>query len=452
MRLLLNRNSFIMSDNISAPDSSITSLHTNHKPIRLIGMVIVFITFGLFGVWACFAPLDSSSLATGVVVVKSHKRTVQHLDGGIVSKIFAKDGDLVNEGDTLLLLDDTQIKAQLEIARGQNITLAAQVARLQAERDQLDKVIYPDLLNNPADARTTVAKQAEDNSFNSRRNAYSGEIAVLNQRISQISSKIKGLQGQVASKNQLVQSLSEEIHDLQELLAEGFADKQRLRELDRNRSMQTGEAAQITAEIATNQMLISETRLQVLQIQKQFQEQVAEKLSEAQSLLNDAIQRVTANQDKLDRVTIKAPASGMVLGLAVHTENGVITPGHPILDIVPQGAELIIEAQVSPMDIDRVVNGLEAEIRFSAFKQAQTPKMNGRVISISADRFVDEKTGQPYYLARVELTKDSQKDLGKLQLVPGMPAEVLINTGERTLFEYLAQPASNAFARALIED
>jgi epimerase transport system membrane fusion protein len=275
---------------------------------------------------------------------------------------------------------------------------------------------------------------------------------VLNQRIGQVSSKVKGLQAVVESKKQLVSSYAEEMDDLKVLLAEGFADKQRLRDIDRSHAMQTGEIAQLIADVATNQMLISETQMQILQIRQQFQEDVATKLSETQALLNDANERMTANLDKLQRIVIKAPATGMVQGSTVHTENGVILPGHPILDIVPQNSELIIEAQVSPMDIDRVVVGLKAEVRFSSFKQSQTPKMMGKVIHISPDRFVDEKTGQPYYQARVELSSESQKDLGQLQLVPGMPAEVLINTGERTLYQYLAQPASNAIARAFIED
>jgi len=426
-------------------------LHTNDRGIRNIGAAIVFASFGVFGVWAFFAPMDSSALAPGVVVVKSYKKTVQHLDGGIVAKILVKDGDLVKEGQPLLMLDDTQIKAQLEIARAQNITLAAQVARLRTERDQLKRIDYPALLDDASDPRTTEAKSAENNVFKSRISSHDGQIAVLNQRISQISSKINGLQGQVDSKKQLIVSYAEEIRDLKELLAEGFTDKQRLREIERNHALQSGEMAQLNAEIATNQMLISETRLQILQVQKQFQEEVTGKLSEAQAQLNDAAERLAANQDRLNRIVIKAPASGMVLGLAVHNENSVISPGRPILDIVPQGAELIIEAQVSPMDIDRVTVGLQAEVRFSAFKQSKTPKMTGKVIHLSADRLTDEK-GNSYYQARVELNPESRKELGDLQLLPGMPAEVLINTGERTLFEYLAQPATNFFARSFIED
>ena len=433
-------------------ENNVPALSTNDKPIRSLGMLIVFATFGVFGLWAAFAPMDSSALAPGVLVVKAYKKTVQHLERGIVSKILTRDGDIVQEGQPLIILDDAQIKAQLEIALGQNITLAAQVARLSAERDQLKKIDFPTLLNDPNNARAQEVKIAETNVFNSHKNSHDGQIGVLNQRISQIASKINGLQGQIASKKQLVSSYADEMKDLKELLAEGFADKQRLRELERNHAIQAGDIAQLEAEIATNQMLMSETRLQILQIQKQFQEEVASKLSEAQAQLNDAQQRVAASQDKLNRVIIKAPASGMVLGLATHTENGVITPGRPILDIVPQGAELIIEAQVSPMDIDRVTVGLQAEIRFSAFKQSQTPKMEGKVISLSPDRITDERNGNAYYLAKVEVTPDSLKNLGDLQLLPGMPAEVLINTGERTLFRYLAQPASNFFARSFIED
>ncbi|MGZ8174226.1 MULTISPECIES: HlyD family type I secretion periplasmic adaptor subunit [Methylobacter] len=441
-----------MTEKPAANTPSPTTLHTNDRPIRNIGAAIVFATFGVFGVWAFLAPMDSSALAPGTVVVKSYRKTVQHLDGGIIAKILIKDGDLVTEGQTLLVLDDAQIKAQLEIARAQNITLAAQTARLRAERDQLKQISYPALLDDTTDPRIMEAKLAENNVFKSRKAAYVGEISVLNERISQISSKIKGLQGQIDSKKQLTDSYSEEIRDLKELLAEGFADKQHLRDLERSHAMQNGDIAQLNAETATSQMLISETRLQILQVQKEFQKEVADKLSEAQALLNDAEERLAASQDKLNRIVIKAPASGMVLGLTVHNENGVIAPGRPILDIVPQDAELIIEAQVSPMDIDRVTVGLQAEVRFSAFKQSKTPKMTGKVIDLSADHLTEEKTGNTYYQARIELTPESRKDLGDLQLLPGMPAEVLINTGERTLFEYLAQPASNAIARAFTED
>ncbi len=427
-------------------------LLTDDRSIRNIGVVILIATFGILGTWGYLAPIDSAALAPGYVTVKSHRKTVQHLDGGIVSQLMAKDGDVVKAGDVLLILDGTEIKAQLEIIRGQHITLSAQIARLIAERDQQNQINFPDELHNQSDPHIAQATHGESQLFNARKSALQGEISVLNQRISQLGSKIKGLQGQRSSKEALMISYGDEVHDLKELLAEGFADKQRLRDIERNHAQVTGEVAALSSEIAGNEIQIGETKLQILQLQKKFQEEVALKLGEVQAELYDVAQRLVATRDKVARTVIIAPADGRVLGLSVHNVGGVISPGKPILDIVPQQEELIIDAQVSPMDIDRVRAGLVAEVRFSAFKQALTPKMQGKVINLSADRLTDEKTEQPYYLAQIELTPDSFQKLGELELLPGMPAEVLINTGERTVFEYLMQPITNAFARAFIED
>ena len=435
--------------NAKIPD---VSLVTNDAPIRAIGMAVLLGTVGILGTWSYLAPIDSAASASGFVTVKSHSKTIQHLDGGIVKELIAKDGDIVSEGDILLTLDGSEIKAQLEILRGQQITFAAQVARLTAERDRLGLVSYPKEVQNLSDARVVEAQQSENQIFNARKNAHEGEVSVLNQRISQLNSRIQGLQGQKTSKQELKASYSEEAKDLRELLAEGFADKQRLRDLERSLSASTGEIASLSSEIASSEMQIGETRLQILQIQKQFQEEVANKLSEVQAQLYDINQRLTATIDKVNRIQIKAPSAGRVMGLSIHNVGGVITPGRPILDIVPQGEELIIDARVSPMDIDRVHVGLVAEVRFSAFKQALTPKMMGKLTILSADKLTDERTGAPYYSAKIELTPDSYVKLGNMELLPGMPADVLINTGERTVFEYLMQPITNAFARAFIED
>ena len=435
--------------NAKIPD---VSLVTNDGPIRAIGMAVLLGTVGILGTWSYLAPIDSAASASGFVTVKSHSKTVQHLDGGIVKELIAKDGDIVSEGDILLTLDGSEIKAQLEILRGQQITFAAQVARLTAERDRLGLVNYPKEVQNLNDARVVEAQQSENQIFNARKNAHEGEVSVLNQRISQLNSRIQGLQGQKTSKQELKASYTEEAKDLRELLAEGFADKQRLRDLERSLSASTGEIASLSSEIASSEMQIGETRLQILQIQKQFQEEVANKLSEVQAQLYDINQRLTATIDKVNRIQIKAPSAGRVMGLSIHNVGGVITPGRPILDIVPQGEELIIDARVSPMDIDRVHVGLVAEVRFSAFKQALTPKMMGKLTILSADKLTDERTGAPYYSAKIELTPDSYVKLGNMELLPGMPADVLINTGERTVFEYLMQPITNAFARAFIED
>lgn len=428
------------------------SLVTNDMPIRAFGMAVVIATVGVLGTWSYLAPIDSAASASGFVTVKSHSKTVQHLDGGIVKELIVKDGDIVKQGDVLLVLDGTDIKAQAEILRGQQITLAAQVARLSAERDRSSSVSYPKEVQNLNDARVIEARQSENQIFNARKNAHDGEVSVLNQRISQLNSRIQGLQGQKASKLHLNASYTEEAKDLKELLAEGFADKQRLRDMERSVTSTTGEISSLSSEIASSEMQIGETRLQIMQIQKQFQEEVADKFSEVQAQLYDVNQRLAATNDKVSRIQIKSPADGRVMGVSIYTVGGVITPGRPILDIVPQGEELVVEARVSPMDIDRVHVGLVAEVRFSAFKQALVPKTIGKLIGLSADKITDERTGQPYYSAKIELTPESYVKLGNMELLPGMPADVLINTGERTVFEYLMQPISNAWAKAMIED
>lgn len=431
---------------------SIAELPIDDRPIRMIGGLVLLVTLGVFGVWSFFAPIDSSALAPGTVAVKSHRKTVQHLDGGIVKKIIAKEGDFVHVGDVLLILDDTQIKAQLEIVKGELVTLLTMESRLIAERDGLERIVYSERLNSIHDLRLAEAQAGQEQIFSARKNTHEGEISVLQKRVSQLKTKISGLKGQQQSKKELVSSYKEEISDLRELLAEGFADKQRLREIERNYSRINGEIAELESTIAGSQIQIGETQLQILQLQKQFQEEVVNKLGEVQSQLYDVNERLIAFQDKVDRTVIKSPAEGNVLGMSVHTEGGVITPGTPILDIVPQDEELIIDAKVSPLDIDRVSIGLTAEVRFSAFKQALTPVVEGKVINLSADSLYDEQAGISYYQAKVELTPESYQKMAGLDLVPGMPAEVLINTGERTLFEYLVQPITNAFARAFIED
>lgn len=433
-------------------DAPPKQLITDDKSIRLIGLIVLLSTFGVFGIWSALAPIDGAALAPGFITVKSHSKTIQHLDGGIVSQLLVKDGDIVQAGDLLLTLDGTENKAQLEIARGQFIALAAQVARLEAERDQKSVVVYPDTLADDGDPRIDEAKKTENQIFTARKNAREGEMVVLKQRIGQLNSKINGLKGQRRSKQALISSFSEEAKDLEELLAEGFADRQRLRDVERNHISNDGEISALSSEIAGSQIQIGETQLQILQLEKEFQEEITGKLSEAQTDLYDVYQRMRATKDKVIRIDIKAPVSGRVMGLAMHTIGGVILPGHPILDIVPQQEELIIDAQVSPLDIDRVTIGLIAEVRFTSFKQAVTPVIEGKVVTLSADRLIEEKTGTPYYQAKIELTPESYQKMTHLELIPGMPVEVLIKTGERTLFEYLTKPISNAFARAFIED
>lgn len=427
-------------------------LNTDDTPIRIIGFSILFVMIGVFGTWSFIAPISSSALAPGTVAVKSHRKTIQHLEGGIVERIQVRDGDLVNVGDALLALDDTQVKAQIKILRGQYIAAAAIAARLSAEQMKANKIIFPVELTQLNDTRVKEATAGQKEIFKARRNSHKGELEVLRQRIKQLSLKITGLKTQQKSKQQLLQSYAEEIKDLNELLVDGFADKQHLRELQRNHTQTNSDIAGLTTEIASTKMQQGETELQILQTERIFQEEVATQIEEVHADLFGVTEQLVVAEDRVQRSIVYAPVKGVVLGMSTHTEGGVIMAGSPILDIVPEDEELIINAQVSPIDIDQVHIGTTAEIRFSAFSSKTTPVMEGRVQTISADSLLDEMTGMQYYKATIELTEESTHRLGDLVLIPGMPAEVLINTGKRTLLEYLIQPLSDAFARSFTEE
>ena len=427
-------------------------LTTDDTPIRIVGFSILFVMIGVFGTWSFFAPISSSALATGTVAVKSHRKTIQHLEGGIVSQIKVRDGDLVNVGDELLTLDDTQARAQIKILRGQYIAAAAIAARLSAEQMRVKDITFPDELMQLNDRRVLEATAGQKEIFKARRNSHKGELEVLRQRIKQLGLQIKGLKTQQESKQLLLQSYAEEIKDLNELLVDGFADKQHLRELQRSHTQTNSDIAGLTTEMASTKMQQGETELQILQTERIFQEEIATQIEEVNANLFSVTEQLVVAEDRVKRSTIYAPVKGKVLGMSTHTTGGVILPGNPILDIVPEDEELIINAQVSPIDIDQVHIGTTAEIRFSAFSSKTTPVMEGKVQTVSADSILDEMTGMQYYKATIELTEESGQRLGDLILVPGMPAEVLINTGERTLFEYLTQPLSDAFARSFTEE
>lgn len=419
---------------------------------RRIGVIIVVITFGVFGLWAMVAPLQSAALAPGIVTVKGSRKSIEHFEGGIVAELPVRDGDTVEKDDLLIRLDDTQSRAQLQISMGQYYALKAREARLQAERDNLEAIVYPDVIVKADDSRAQDAMQSQNQLFVASRSARLGEILMLKQKVKQLGEEIKGTRAMKRGKEKLEASYMEEIRDYSELLEEGFANKQRLRELERNLARTQGEAADLVSSIARLEIQVSETRMQILQLEKEFHTVVVDELSATQIEIYDLNEHIRALSDRLSRTEIRSPVSGVVLGMTVTTIGEVIRSAEPLLYVVPQSEELIVEAQVNPVDIDRVHNGQSADIRFSSFKSATTPVIDGTVVSVSADALSNEKVGTSYYLAKVELTPEGRKKLDELILVPGMPVEVLINTGTRTMFQYLTQPIRNAFARSLIED
>jgi epimerase transport system membrane fusion protein len=422
----------------------------NFKFSKHFGLGLIFAVFGVFGSWASLAPLDGAAHAPARVAVKSYKKIVQHLEGGIVSRIYVQDGDHVEAGDTLLELDETQSITQLERANAKYVATKALEARLIAERDGITPIQFP--INWSADNTAQKDEMAAQSAiFTSRIAALSGSVQVLNQRIEQLESQLVGLSALKSSKEMLAMSYSEELEDIESLLSQGFSNKERLRTVERNLASFEGEAAELLASISSNEIRIGEARLQILQLEREVQNEVALELSQAQTNLRDIAETITGLNDIVNRTKIKASVDGVINGMQAHTIGGIIGAGIQIAEIVPLTDELIVEARVSPLDVDRVSPGQEAMIRFSSFGN-RTPTMYGELLNLSADVYADETTGAPYYLARIEVSADSIAALGSLALVPGMPAEAFIATGSRTLLQYMFKPFANTLARSFIED
>jgi epimerase transport system membrane fusion protein len=426
---------------------------TDDRFERWVGIGILLAGVGGFGAWAALAPIDSAAVAPGVVTVELNRKTVQHLEGGIVREILVREGDRVAPGDLLVRLDDTQALAQREIVRSQYLAGRALEARLVAERDGYREVVFPDdLLAAVDDPRVTEAIAGQQQVFAARAKTLSGETEVLAQRIEQLNEQIRGLEALSASKISRIASYQTEIKDFQKLFDKGLTDRLRLREMERLAAELEGERAEHQAAVAAARVKIGETRLEMVQLQRRQQTEVTQELRDVQAKLFDLRERMRALEDTVARTEVKAPVGGAVVGLAVHTVGGVVNPGGRILDIVPQDDRLIVEAHVSPNDADRVSSRLEAQLRFSAFNLRTTPTVAGRVVTVSGDRIADPATKESYYLARIEVTREGIEDLRGLSLLPGMPVDVMIKTGERTFFEYLLKPLTDRVAKAFRED
>ena len=436
---------------ITTFDHNFDDMPTSDRGIRRIGLTIVFVTFGIFGTWAALAPLGNSVHGVGNVTVQSYRKTVQHLEGGIVKELLARDGDMVKQGDPLIVLDEGQLSSEYESTRNQLIVARYKEARLRAERDGL-QAIPPVVLTGTDSERAQEALAGEQQVFSARHDSRLSEISVQRERISQLKQQILGLQDMIRTKQSLEKSYSGEIVQLKDLLSQGFVDNQRLLEQQRRLDMLKTEVADHQSSIVKTRLQISETEMQIVQLNKKFSSDVASELSDVQAQVFDLQEKESALRDRLSRVVIRAPESGMVLDMKVHTVGGVVSAATPLLDIVPASAELIVEAHVAPNDIDRLSLGKKADIRFSAFNNSTTPVIEGEVTRISADALKDERSGDPYYLVRVKVTEDGMKKLGDRKLQPGMPAEVLINAGDRTMLEYLLKPAQNMLATSMIEE
>jgi len=422
---------------------------------RLVfGIAIIGVFFAGFGVWAGFAPLQSGAIATGSVNVAGQRKTLQHLEGGIVSGLLVKEGDAVKAGQVLVRLSNTRALAQIQLLGGQLAGLLAATARLEAERDDqknipVKKEILRALNGNKDKYREIISGQ--EAIFQSRRDAFESQRDLTRQQVRQLQEEISGLTAEISSQNRQLALIQEEIRDLTGLLNKGYARKPQVLDLQRQDAALQGARDRNTSNIARAKQAIIEAELGLIETRTKALNEIVTELSDTQQSISDIRERLTASADILSRVEIRAPVSGRVVNLQIFTEGGVIGPGAPIMDIVPENGLLIIEARINPVDIDVVHAGLEAEIRLSAFRADEIPVIQGIVETVSADSLSDQISGQSYYVARIVLAEGAQLPKGK-PLYPGMPAEVLIVTGQRTALSYLLEPITRSLNRSLREN
>lgn len=408
------------------------------RTTRQFGYGIALVLLILIFVWGAFAPLQSAAIAPGIVQVEGKRKAVQHFEGGIIDQIAVSNGDWVEEGQSLLVLDAAAHNAERDILLGRLYNQQAAVDRLKAERDDMPVVAIRSSLIE-ASSRDARA----DNAISSEKALFSARLADRLAEEDVLESQKRGLELVLEAKTSVEASLQQEIVDLRALLADGYVDKQRLRELERAH-------AQLLGELADLEVSIEEVDLRISQLHKRFKRQVVDELVETLELLYDVQQQYAAADDRVQRATIRAPISGHILNLTHNTVGAVIGSGEVVLEIVPHIGSLMVEARISPMDIDRVKIGQSAEVRFSVFKDVYL--VSGLLTKLSPDRLVDQATDLPFYSAEIELLEEDLFLLDGMTLVPGMPAEVLIKTGERTMLGYVTSPMNRIFSRSLTED
>jgi HlyD family secretion protein len=426
------------------------------RRLNLIGVTILAILVGLFGGWAAFAELSGAVIASGFIVVESNVKKVQHPTGGIVGSIFVKQGDLVREGQILLQLDDTVPRATLGIVRSQLDELGARRSRLTAERDRADAISFDDdLLDRRQETSVAAAIAGERKLFESRRSALTGQRSQLRERAAQINEEIRGLSAQRAAKEKEIALIAEELTGVADLYKKNLVSIMRYMALQRDQTKLQGEHGQLVAEIARARGRISEIELQIIQLDQDLRTEVLRELRDIEGKIAELKERLTAAEDQLRRVAIRAPQTGMVHELNVHTVGGVIGGGETLMLIVPRADKLVVETRVAPTDIDQITLGAPVLVRIMAGNQRTTPDVAGSVTQVSADLTREQasgsQAGQAYFMVRVALNEESVRRLGDLRLVPGMPAEAFIQTGLRTPLDYLIKPLQEQIARALRE-
>jgi HlyD family type I secretion membrane fusion protein len=427
-------------------------LDDSARGAMMAGAAIMAAFFLGLGGWAAFAPLNSAAVAPAVVKVEGNRKSVQHLEGGIVKELRVSEGDKVATEQTLILLDDTQARAAVDVYSKQYDELTAQEARLIAERDGAAAVQFPQaLIARRAEPDVAAIIAGQTNLFKSRRTTLTGTVDVLRKKISQTQEQIVGLEGQAAAYKRQLQSTHNENNGLRDLFKKGYVPRQRMLELERSEAALEGQIAEVSSNILRARQSIEEVNVQIVQAQSDRLAQVANDLRDVQVKLLEIGPKVSSAKETLRRTEIRSPYAGVVVGLTAFSVGGVISPGEKIMDVVPEKGGLIVEATVAPEDVKDLHVGMRAEVHLTAYKQRTVPIIHGKVLQVSADRLTDTKTGAGYYLAQVKVDEQELAELKDVRLAPGMPALVMIPTGERSALDYLLRPLTDSLRKSFRE-
>ncbi len=426
------------------------------KAPRRLGIAVIVVFFGVFGGWAAATPLSSAAVAPGVVSPDGSRKTVQHLEGGIIRTIHVREGDRVAVGAPLVSLQDTSARAEYRELVERLVHLMAEDARLVAEQagDETLPALRIDsgLLAEMDRGDVERVFKGQRDLLLSRRATLQGRTQILRQRVRQLDEEITGLREVIAAQEVQLGLISREEAGVQELYSKGLERLPRLLALQRERAAIQAEQAKARAGVAQKGQQIGETEIQLLTLTEQFHEQINQRSTEIRSELARLHSILPARRDALTRTTVTAPLSGTVMNVMVTTASGVVRPGEPLLDIVPDDDALVIDARVRPIDIDVVSPGQRTRVMLNAFRQRNMPQIFGTLRSISPDRLVDERTGEPYFLAKVDVDPAELAALdGGLHISPGMPVDVMILTGERTMVDYLLRPFLDSVLKSFRE-
>jgi len=418
----------------------------------IVGLSVAgVLTVGLGG-WASTQEISGALIAPGQIVVETNVKKVQHPTGGVVGELLARDGDKVKSGQIVIRLDDTVTKANLAIVTKNLDGALARAARLEAEQRGLDKLAFPPQLTSRAsDPDVAGVMASESKLFDVRVNGRAGQKAQLRERVTQLNEEIGGLAAQEKAKDEEIALVQKELEGVRDLYNKHLIQISRLTTLERDAARLNGERAQYIASRAQAKGKITETELQIIQVDKDVVSEVSKDLRETNDKIGELIERKVTAEDQLRRVDIRAPQDGIVEQTTVHTVGGVITAGDTVMLIVPQSDDLQVEAKVSPQDIDKLQVGQKTLLRLSAFNQRTTPELNGTVSRVSPDVTTEQRTGQSYYTIRVSMPPEEIARLGEAKLIPGMPVEAFVQTGERTVISYLMKPLHDQFMRAFRE-